>query len=81
MSQYNLIRDYDFNDGVIVSKQRIDNWHREVVEKLKDQKNNSWSSVASGNSIVIGYKNGDGDITVYEVTNGYKVFEYENKVL
>ena len=60
---------FSFHDGVAVDDEEISQWHTEVYQAL--QKEGDHYSVRSGNSIVFGTKDKDGEITIYEVNNGY----------
>ena len=72
-----LINQFDFSIGKKVSKRQIKEWHKRVLIELKN--GNQISLRASGNSIVIGVRN-DGEepnIEIYEITSGYKCFNYD----
>ncbi len=67
---------FDFHSGIKIDSEEIQIRHDKVYKSLRDESISGYS-IASGNSIVIGNKKKDGSITIIEVTNGYKIYEYE----
>ena len=66
----------DYNNGVQVSKEVVNDWHNDIFEYLNTAPSGAFNFRMSGNSAVIGYKHDD-EIVMFEITNGFKHFEYD----
>jgi hypothetical protein len=71
-----LTHEFDFNNGVQVSKKWVENAHKEIVHFLSNHEENfAINRRSTGNGFVIGIKSNE-CIKVYEVENGYKKYTY-----
>jgi hypothetical protein len=72
-----LVCDYDFSNGVAISKEVINKWNNEVLNGLSESPREvDTYFVRAGNSIVIGFKDVNG-IQIFQITNGYRELEYQ----
>lgn len=67
---------YDFRNGKRFPKREITKRRQQVLDKMVNGQD--FALIASGSSIIIGYKMDDG-ITIVEVTDGYVHYQYEVK--
>jgi hypothetical protein len=77
-SEIKLVATYDHADGAVISRERVDKWHEEILQKFKDDPLAVRTAARSGNSMVIGIRYDDGEINIFEITKGYKVFTYHD---
>lgn len=67
----------DFHTGVQVTKGSVNSWHKKVLEFLQSNPNDSHYYLRSGNGMVVGLRQQDGDIKIIEISTGYVEFIYE----
>jgi|TARA_R100001244_G_scaffold109676_1_gene81153 hypothetical protein len=75
--QYLGQRAYDFTGGVPISKETIEHWVKEILQKLSDEPDLDSSYIASGNTIVIGIRFANSVKIV--VTNNYTTFDVKKR--
>ena len=73
---YRKVHEFDFSNGVAVGEKQIKEFHKSVKSALME-KDRKFAWCATGNSLVIGVKNSDGEIHIFECNNGYETTEYE----
>ena len=73
-NKYEKISEFDFSIGKHTSPEKMQSWHGEALIKLQD-KNLSHICLRSGNGMIIGFKDGDGSIEIFEIRN-YKSTTY-----
>lgn len=61
---------YDYSNGALISKKQITEWLDTIKERLASKEDTDYSFIASGNTIVFGFKFEDG-YTFY-VADRYK---------
>lgn len=66
----------DFHAGVKVDRTQIDEWRHTVLKYLSENNDRS-TFIRSGNAMVIGYRNTDGGIKIFEFTTGYVEMSYK----
>ena len=76
-----LFHSFDFATGVKIRSGEIRHWHEQAIKYFEDNPGGEVFIHASGNSIVIAIKRREKEdekgVRLYEITNGYKIFEYE----
>lgn len=72
-----LERKYDFHEGVEVSENNINKWHKQVLDKLQEDPECKSFTIRSGNSFVTGKRSENDEIDIFEITKGYKHFNYK----
>ena len=70
--------EWNFKDGKQISKTEIKRWHGEVLDAFVKDIRLEHHIIRSGNGLVMGMRNMEsGEITVFEIDNGYHYFRYE----
>lgn len=76
------IRHFDYRNGAKISQSLIAEWHKEMLDSLKEAEVGTTHVRASGNSIIIGcvvhYSHEENPcIIIYEILDGYIQYTYE----
>ncbi len=76
MKKYKVIDKYDFSDGKQIEKEEVKKMRKDVLKHLKNN-NSSYYFLNTGNTIILGVKNDDNIISIYECSSGFKEYTYE----